>query len=129
MHEEIIHIDAAPCMTVAQIKELITEEEGIPAYQQILTYAGRVLPDAGTVCHLRIPDCSTLQLSLRLPGGMQVNSRDHNSVFCVRNVKKKLFIQLHYYSHKNASNFLKFCWNRKQRFFVGLIQFYLFVGS
>lgn len=58
--------------TVAELKEKITEREGIPAEQQRLVFAGKCLEDDRVLNDYNIQKESTVNLLLRLRGGMQI---------------------------------------------------------
>ena len=58
--------------TVAELKEKITEREGIPAEQQRLVFAGKCLEDDRVLSDYNIQKESTINLLLRLRGGMQI---------------------------------------------------------
>ena len=58
--------------TIADLKEKLREREGIPADQQRLVFAGKLLEDDRTISDYNIRKESTVHLLLRLKGGMQV---------------------------------------------------------
>jgi ubiquitin len=55
--------------TVAQVKQMIVEAEGIPADQQRLIFTGKQLEDGKTMLDYGIQQDATVHLVLRLRGG------------------------------------------------------------
>jgi hypothetical protein len=68
--------------TIANIKFMIQDKEGIPPEQQTLIYMGIKLENHKTLRdYNRIQDCSTLHLCLRLRGGMYQETSGKNGNF------------------------------------------------
>ncbi|CAF4233084.1 unnamed protein product [Rotaria sp. Silwood2] len=65
-----LQLDVNADMTIANVKDLIYEKEGIPIDQQRLIFAEQVLDDDGTLSEYKIEHPTMLYLVLRLRGGM-----------------------------------------------------------
>ncbi|XP_013381511.1 ubiquitin-like protein FUBI [Lingula anatina] len=55
--------------TIADVKAQITEIEGLPADDQVVTLAGAPLEDASTLLACGLTDLSTLNVEVRMLGG------------------------------------------------------------
>lgn len=55
--------------TVAELKEMIQDKEGIPPDQQRFVFAGKQLEDDRMISEYHVRNASTLHLILRLRGG------------------------------------------------------------
>ena len=70
--KKMITLEVEPNHSIKTVKQLIQDKEGIPPDQQCLIFAGIELEDSGTLNDYRISRESTLDLILRLRGGMQI---------------------------------------------------------
>ena len=68
---DTITLDVDPSDTIASVKVKIQTKEGIPADHQRLVFAGKQLEDSRTLSSYNIRNFSTVDLILRLRGGME----------------------------------------------------------
>ncbi|KAF8081386.1 hypothetical protein N665_0889s0003 [Sinapis alba] len=64
-----IGFEIDPMYTIARIKEIIEEIEGIPPLQQRIVYSGKQLADNQTAKYYNVQSGSVLHLVLALRGG------------------------------------------------------------
>ena len=65
--------DISPSISVTDLKDLISFRDGIPADNQVLTFAGHPLEDEKTLFEYDISASSTITLGVRLLGGINTN--------------------------------------------------------
>ena len=80
LNGEIIVLDSIiACNTIFDLKHLIQDKTGIPPSAQRLIFGGKDLNDANTAGNCHIKKESTLQVVLRLKGGMEdINNSLHH---------------------------------------------------
>jgi GTP-binding protein EngB required for normal cell division len=82
-----ITLDTSSLHTICIIKHIIQDKEGIPAHQQRLIYEGKQLEDNRTLGDYGIGKESTIQVALRLMGGVE---SDVNRAEIKRIIKKHI---------------------------------------
>eukprot|EP01026_Neomeris_dumetosa_P047555 TRINITY_DN40892_c0_g1_i1.p3 TRINITY_DN40892_c0_g1~~TRINITY_DN40892_c0_g1_i1.p3 ORF type:complete len:129 (+),score=9.29 TRINITY_DN40892_c0_g1_i1:34-420(+) len=92
-----VTLEVEPDTTVLYSKQLIQAKEGIPASSLRLIYGGRQLDDDKTLADYGIVKDSTLNLALRLRGGiiepsLQILARKYN---CDKVICRKCYARLH----------------------------------
>lgn len=55
--------------TIKNVKQMIHEKQGVPAYHQRLVYGGKPLEDGRTLSDYNVKEGATLHLVLRMLGG------------------------------------------------------------
>jgi len=69
---KLILIDATSSSTIQEVKVLTQQKTSIPQDIQMLIFEGRVLDDAKTLDHYKVPTVATFDLFLQLRGNMHI---------------------------------------------------------
>lgn len=80
--ENVHTFDVTGGESVFDLKNAIAFAEGIPADEQVLFYAGKPLDDTLSLVDCGVADLSTLEVGLRLLGGIYVHKLTCN--LCVK---------------------------------------------
>ena len=65
----VVKLTVTPDTSIAQVKEMFRESQGIPTSQQTLILGGKQLSDGEKMKDLNITDQTIIHAVLRLPGG------------------------------------------------------------
>ena len=82
-HNGQFNLDVKPNDTIEEVKSKIQGKEGIPSDHQRLYFAGRQLENSQTLSNYDIKNGSTVQLVLRLRGGMQILIKVFGATFTI----------------------------------------------